>query len=227
MASSAWAIRVGVDLDTSDIQSQLDKATQGTKVNLNTAEAEGGLQRLSSGFDLTYQMANKLYQMSKQTIQAMVEEVREVDKALTEFKKVSDLRGSDLDDYSKGLAVSGREVARTMSDMIDAATMFRKSGFSDEEASQLAVVASMYQNVADTQVSAEQAAASIVSQIRAFGEGMIDPMHIIDAYNEVANHFSVGTNDLSTAMEIASAGLATYGNSFEEILGLVTSGSEM
>ena len=34
------------------------------------------------------------------------------------------------------------------------------SGFSDEEASQLAVVASMYQNIADTQVSAEQAAAS-------------------------------------------------------------------
>ena len=77
----------------------------------------------------------------------------------------------------------------------------------------------MYQNIADTQVSAEQAAASIVSQIRAFGEGVIDPMHIIDSYNEVANNFSVGTNDLSTAMEIASAGLATYGNSFEEILG--------
>ena len=85
----------------------------------------------------------------------------------------------------------------------------------------------MYQNIADTQVSAEQAAASIVSQIRAFGEGVIDPMHIIDSYNEVANNFSVGTNDLSTAMEIASAGLATYGNSFEEILGLVPSGSEM
>lgn len=185
MASSAWAIRVGVDLDTSDIQSQLDKAAQGTKVNLDTSEAEGGLNRLSSGFDLTYQMANKLYQMSKQAIQAMVEEVYTIDKALTEFKKVSDLRGSDLDEYSKDLATSGRDVARTMSDMIEAATMFRKSGFSDEEASQLAVVASMYQNIADTQVSAESAAASIVSQIRAFGEGVIEPMHIIDAYNEV------------------------------------------
>ena len=46
-----------------------------------------------------------------------------------------------LDDYSKNLATSGRDVAKTMSDMIEAATMFRKSGFSDEEASQLAVVA--------------------------------------------------------------------------------------
>lgn len=219
MASSAWAIRVGVDLDTSDIQSQLDKATQGTTVNLDTAEAEGSLGRLSSSFDLTYQAANKLYTMAQQAIDAMVQEVFVVDKALTEFKKVSELRGDDLQEYSDNLATSGRDVARTMSDMIEAATMFRKSGFSDEEASQLAVVAAMYQNIADTEVSAEQAAASIVSQIRAFGEGAIEPMHIIDAYNEVANNFSVGTNDLSTAMEIASAGLATYGNSFEEILG--------
>lgn len=142
MASSAWAIRVGVDLDTSDIQSQLDKATQSTKINLDTGEAEGGLKRLSQGFDLTYQMANKLYQMSKQAITAMVEEVYEVDKALTEFKKVSDLRGNDLDEYSKNLAVSGREVARTMSEMVEAATMFRKSGFTDQEAEQLALVAS-------------------------------------------------------------------------------------
>lgn len=43
----------------------------------------------------------------------------------------------------------------------------------------------MYQNIADTSVSAEEAASSIVSQIQAFGRGVIEPMHIIDAYNEV------------------------------------------
>ena len=85
----------------------------------------------------------------------------------------------------------------------------------------------MYQNIADTEVSAEDAAASIVSQIQAFGRGLIDPMHIIDAYNEVANNFAVGTNDLSSAMEIASAGLSTYGNTFEESLGMITAGAEI
>ena len=85
----------------------------------------------------------------------------------------------------------------------------------------------MYQNIADTQVSAESAASSIVSQIQAFGRGLIDPMHIIDAYNEVANHFAVGTNDLSSAMEIASAGLSTYGNTFEQSLGMITAGAEI
>lgn len=103
--------------------------------------------------------------------------------------------------------------------MVTSAAQFKKSGFSDEESKQLAVTAAMFQNVADTAVSAEDAAASLVSQIRAFGEEADFATTVVDAYNEVANNFSVGTNDLSQAMEVASSGLATYGNSFEQILG--------
>ena len=227
MAGSAWSIRVGVDLDTSDIQSQLNNATQNTKIKLDTGGAQGDLDRLNNSFDITYQMANKIYQMSKEAIGAMVEEVYTVDKALTEFKKVSDLRGSGLDEYVKNLGESGQLVARTTSDMIDAATMFRKSGFSDAEAAELATIASMYQNIADTEVSASAAASSIVSQIQAWGRGAIEPIHIIDAYNEVANNFAVGTNDLSQALEISASGMATYGNTFEETIGLVTAGTEI
>ena len=111
--------------------------------------------------------------------------------------------------------------------MVSAATMFRKSGFNDSDAAMLAKVAAQYQNVADTAVSSEDAASSIVSQIRAFGEDASFATTVIDAYNEVANRFSVGTNDLSNAMEVASSGLATYGNEFSEILGLVTAGTEI
>lgn len=111
--------------------------------------------------------------------------------------------------------------------MVEAATTFRKSGFNDQDAATLAKVAAQYQNVADTAVSAEDAASSIISQIRAFGEDADFATHVIDAYNEVANNFSVGTNDLSQAMEIASAGMATYGNEFEQIIGLVTAGTEI
>ena len=70
-------------------------------------------------------------------------------------------------------------------------------------------------------LSSEEAASSIISQIRAYGESAEFATHIIDAYNQVANNFSVGTNDLSKAMEVASAGMATYGNSFEQTIGLI------
>lgn len=111
--------------------------------------------------------------------------------------------------------------------MVDAASTFRKSGFNDEDAATLAEVAATFQNVADTALSADDAAASIISQLRAYGKSAEWATHIVDAYNAVANTQAVGTNDLAAAMEVASAAMATYGNSFEQVLGLVTSGTEI
>ena len=111
--------------------------------------------------------------------------------------------------------------------MVQAASTFRKSGFNDEDAATLAEVAATFQNVADTSLSADDAAASIISQLRAYGETAEWATHVVDAYNAVANTQAVGTNDLATAMEVASAAMATYGNSFEQVLGLVASGTEI
>lgn len=111
--------------------------------------------------------------------------------------------------------------------MVQAASTFRKSGFNDDDAATLAEVAATFQNVADTALSADDAAASIISQLRAYGKTAEWATHVVDAYNAVANTQAVGTNDLAAAMEVASAAMATYGNSFEQVLGLVTSGTEI
>ena len=229
MASSAWKVGVGVEIisSASEIQTQINKKIKGAKINLDTSGALAGADELNKKVDLTYQAANKLFQISKDIVRVMADQVKQVDKSVTEFKKVSDLQGEDLDKYVKSLGESGRIVARTASDMVDAAAMFRKSGFTDQEAADLALIASAFQNVADTEISASDAAASIVSQIQAFGRGAMEPIHIIDAYNEVANNFAVGTGDLSKALEISSAGMATYNNTFEETIGLVTAGTEI
>lgn len=220
MASSAWKIKVGVEIDTSDIQSQLNRQNWNVDLGGSTRGIQG-LTAAGQQLNLTYQAAHEIFSKSVGAISSMVKQVKEMDSAITEFKKVSDLSGKSLDNYIQGLAEAGATVARTGSEMVRAAGQFRKSGFTDAEAAQLAVIAAQYQNVADTIVSSEDAAASIVSQIRAYGESAQFATHVIDAYNEVANNFSVGTNDISKAMEVASAGMATYGNSFEQTIGLV------
>lgn len=220
MASSAWKIKVGVEIDTSDIQSQLNRQDWNVDLGGSTKGIKG-LTAAGQQMNLTYQAAHEIFSKSVGAISSMVKQVKEMDSAITEFKKVSDLSGKSLEDYVQGLADAGSTVARTGSEMVRAAGQFRKSGFTDREAAQLAVVAAQYQNVADTIVSSEDAAASIVSQIRAYGESAEFATHVIDAYNAVANTFSIGTNDISKAMEVASAGMATYGNSFEQTIGLV------
>lgn len=215
--ATQFSILAKVKVDTADIQKQLDNVKGiNLKPEIDTED-----------FELSISVANAVMREFVQIAEEMIEEVYTLDKSLTEFKKVSDLRGSNLEQYVDQLTEAGQSVARTTSDMVDAATMFRKSGFTDAEASELATIASMYQNIADTQVSGAQAAASIVSQLQAFGREALEPIHIIDAYNEVANNFAVGTNDLSRALELSAAGMATYGNSFEQVIGLVTAGSEI
>ena len=115
----------------------------------------------------------------------MVRNVDELDGALTEFKKVSDLSGKGLEKYTDQAYKVGKTVARTGTEMIQASTEFRKSGFSEKDSLELGRVASMYQNVADVELTAGEAANFIVSQMKAFNIQASDSEHIIDAVNEV------------------------------------------
>lgn len=106
--------------------------------------------------------------------------------------------------------------------MVDAATEFKKSGFSEQDSADLALVASMYQNIADEQISASEAANFLVSQMKAFNLTAEDSQHIIDAVNNVSNNMAVSSADLATNIGKASAALAVGNNTYEESLALMT-----
>lgn len=189
MANTAWKIAVGVNIDTSDIQSQLNKvSSKGLKINFDTGKSSQemlGLIAHGQKLNLTYQAAHSIFKACTSAISSMVDEVLKLNKAEIELQKVSDLQGASLEKYVKKLGEAGREVGRSASEMTEAATMFRKSGFDDKDSAKLAKIALMYTNIADTEVDAADAASEIVSQLRAFGDQGVDATHIIDSYNEV------------------------------------------
>ena len=118
MSSSAWAIQVGVELDTSakKIAQQLRKYNTSIKVGVDTGGSAGKVNDLAAAGEnlgLTFQEANLIMSRSIEAISAMVEQVYELDGALTEFKKVSDLSGSSLESYTADLTKMGKQVART------------------------------------------------------------------------------------------------------------------
>lgn len=106
--------------------------------------------------------------------------------------------------------------------MVEAATEFKKSGYSEEDSAQLAKIASLYQNIADEQISAGEASNFIISQMKAFNLTADDSEHIIDAVNNVSNNMAVSSADLATNIGKASAALATGNNTYEETLALMT-----
>ena len=104
---------------------------------------------------------------------------------------------------------------------------FRKSGFGDEDAANLALVATMYQNVADESISAADSAGFIIAQMKAFNIEAEDATHIIDAVNEISNNYAVSSSDLANNLGKVSSALAVGGNSFEEVLGMMTAITEI
>ena len=180
MANSVWSILVGVEFDTKQIAKQL-------QTNLNNLSKNMKLPRKSAeDLGVTFNAANEVFRTSVDIISSMTSEVYELDKALIEFQKVSDLSGTALDDYVDKLGTMGQSVARTTSEMLDAATEFRKNGFNDEDAAQLGQIASMYQNVSDEAISAGDSASFIIAQMTAFGIEAENAMHIIDAVDLLA-----------------------------------------
>ncbi len=122
MAAEAWKINVGVKLDTSKIQSDLNKALQAksTTVKVKTdgsmSKLAGETNRLNqSTQDVinTYQVFSQILNKSVEAIKSMASATIELDSAITNFKKVSDLSGQSLDSYVNNLTKVGQSVART------------------------------------------------------------------------------------------------------------------
>ena len=88
-----------------------------------------------------FYLATKPIQMMQQAFDEAIETVKEFDDAMTDLRKVSDLEGQALGDYTKKLGELGETVARTRVEMTQNATIFKQAGYSDEDAATLARVA--------------------------------------------------------------------------------------
>ena len=130
MASNTdFSILARVVLDVSDIQKQLNNAAKNIKdvsIKVNTDgvdSAKQGLSGVASSLGdvskaaddgmLTWQQYREMLDTATDAIKNFAEQTYEVDAALTELKKVSDLQGDSLNKYVQGLTSAGKEVART------------------------------------------------------------------------------------------------------------------
>ena len=112
--ASQYSILVDVDFNTSQIQQRLRQAAQNTKINFDV-DSSGIDQAAKSAenLGLTFQEANLIMSKSLDIITSMVDEVYALDSSLTEFKKVSDLSGASLENYTNKLSAIGKTVARS------------------------------------------------------------------------------------------------------------------
>ena len=173
---------------------------------------------------LRYQLAYKVIDQVISGFKSMVNAVADLDKKLTEFNKVADLTSDKLLEFSDRAFDAADEVGRTGSDMIEAATEFKRAGFSLEDSLDMGKSALLMTNVADGITQTSDAASTLIAVLKGFNINESDIVTIVDKMNSVSNQSPVGFDNLADGLERVSGTMNQAGNSIDETIGLLTGG---
>ena len=198
-------------------------------VEVNAKQADKWHYSWSKAFQsfTTYMSVTTVFYQTIGAIRSMITEVTDLDSALVELRKVTDLEGGSLENFTEKAYDAAANVAKTGTEMVNAATEFAKAGYGEDQILKLGELALMYTNIADEEVSAAEAAEFMIAQMKAFNIEATDAEHIIDAVNEVANRYAVSSADIANNLGKSSAVMANAGNSYEEMIGILTAGTEI
>lgn len=157
----------------------------------------------------------------------MVSNVRELDAAMTELRKVTDETEAAYDRFFTNAATRARALGATLKDTITATADFARLGYSITDASSLADTALVYKNVGDGISDINEASESVISTMKAFGIEAQNAMTIVDKFNEVGNNYAISSSGVGEALARSAAAMASANNSIDETIALATAANSV
>lgn len=161
------------------------------------------------------------------SIKKLVAEVKNLDKAMTELNKVTDVSQSQLEAVKKQAFEIGEVLGRTGKEVIDATTEFARMGYSLQESLELSKVAVMMTNVAEGITDTGEAAEKLISILKGIGVGSGYAMSLLDRLNNVANKNAISFDKLADMLQTSAATMNILGNNLDETIALLTAGFEV
>ena len=191
-------------LETQSLSKRISKLF---KDHFNTAVAMAGLHLLQNSM--------------REVLQAVID----IDTAMTELKKVTDLTDAAYDKFLDRAIEKATILGTKVSDVVTATADFARLGLSVSDAEQLADAAIIYKNVGDEIDDISTASQSIISTMKAFGYSATEAISIVDKFNYVGNNFAVTSADIGEALQRSASALEQSNNSLDESIALIVAGN--
>ena len=147
--------------------------------------------------------------------------INEIDKSITELRKVSNGTASDLRHALNSATEDAKELGASISNIVSMQSDWSRLGYSIPESEELARTTQLYVNVGDN-MSAETASENLISTLQGFQLEAKDSERIIDMFNEVANNFAIDTQGIGEALKRSAASFNSANTSLSESIALVT-----
>lgn len=157
----------------------------------------------------------------------VVVQVKAIDDALVELKKVSDLTGEEVEKFTDRAFNLGKTVARTGIDTIKAVTEIKRAGYELSESEYLAKYALMMTNVAEGITDAGEAAKIFVSILKGTNKDVSYASTLLDEMNQISNNAAINFDNLASMTQRIAATLNTLGTDVEHTMGLITGAYEV
>lgn len=212
--------------EASNLEERL-KAIQSQAIKLNRVTASSSNDGLISNLSsigkkfAQYFLVGNVISTVRSGIHGMVSSVGDLDAALVEMKKVSDLTNEGLTQFSVNAFAIGDAVARTGTEVINAASAFARMGSSAKESLALAQTALIYANVGDN-VSLDTATETLISTMKAFNIEAESSIQIIDKINEVSNNFAISSSGIGEGLQRSASSLMEANNSLDQTIALIS-----
>lgn len=172
-----------------------------------------------------------------QTIRAfkdMANNVLEVDTAMTELYRVSNLSTQQYDALYTKMTQSAKDYGVALHDIIDSTASWVRLGFDTNTASDLAEITAMYQHVTD--LDTDTAVKNLVTAYKGFEQQLLEVNNgnstaamemIADIYDKLGNEFAESAADVGDGLSKAASVLSQGGASIQEAAGMFTGINEV
>lgn len=165
----------------------------GRKVKEADVQTQTFGQRLKHQFQQysSYLSVASIFSYASQGLRDMFEQVKLIDSAMTELKKVTNETDATYNKFLTNAADRAKAIGTTIDGLVSSTADFARLGYGFEDAQGLAEVANIYAVVGDEIEGVEGATESLISTMAAFKDemnGMSNTdfaMSIIDKFNEI------------------------------------------
>ena len=174
-----------------------------------------------------YMSPMQMFMYARMGLKSMFEQVKLIDSAMTELKKVTNETSESYDRFLTNAAAKAAEIGTTIDGLVESTASFARLGYEFNDAQGLAEVANIYAVVGDEVEGVEGATKSLISTMAAFKDemnGLSNPdfaLNIVDKINEVSNNFAISSGGLGEALQRSASSLAVGKNTLDESIGLI------
>ena len=177
---------------------------------------------------VSYLSVAEVFMEVTQMLRNMFEQVKLIDSAMTELKKVTNETDASYNKFLTNASSRAKEIGTTIDGLVQSTADFARLGYDFVDAQGLAEVANIYAVVGDDIDSVETATQSLISTLTAFKDeanGLSDSdfaLSIVDKMNEVSNNFAISSGGIGDALQRSASSMMAANNSLDETIALIT-----